>query len=42
MPFPMGNFVRALVEDEDAYTGSFLKKNNSLEKKSPSARNHKL
>ena len=34
MPFPLGNFVRALVKDENVYNGSLSKQNNSLGKKS--------
>ena len=35
MPFPLGNFVWASVEDKNVYNGSLSKQNDSLEKKSP-------
>lgn len=35
MPFPLGNFVRALVTDKNVYDGSLSKQNNSLGKKIP-------
>lgn len=32
MSVPLGNFVRALLKDENVYTGSHSKQNNSWDK----------
>ena len=42
MLFPLGSFVRALVDNVNVYNGSLSKQNNSLEKVSAIVEPHRV